>query len=427
MSSTDISERSPSPSPSTSQTSSSRTDSPELGSPSKVTQYNKRTGRPLRRTAGKMKPVAGYVDSSVLEEEGFVPSSEGESDDDETSSSRCADKTRRKRKRSPSPPSPRLDPIEYRPQLDELTDDEMSRAVSRRAAKQPSITLRFDVPLGYHGPLLVKLPSTLLNLEGDTSRTMRQSKKRILESAQADVVQVRRKGFTDLPPELRNKIYRQAFQRDDSFQIPACKPWGDRDLCQSGQFLSTCKMVHNEGCSILYGENSFAFERHEDTRSLFYEHEAKEIGYQDALRFLQMIGAENLQYLRELKIIFTDARPSNTPHLLTIEDRRYMTDNVLIGFLRILRHAKLRKLSLAFSGRRKLQPTDDKFLRYLEQIKVDELEEWYAAKSVNTDKYGCGVWKDLCEQMVRKKRLYETWQPVLEKPENEQVLFYTRF
>ena len=373
-----------------------------------------------------MKPVAGYVDSRVLEEEDFVPSSEGESDDDETSSSRRADKTRRKRKRSPSPPSPHLDPIEYRPQLEELTDDEMSRAVSRRAPKQPSITLRFDVPLGYHGPLLVKLPSNLLKLEDDTSRTMRQSKKHRLEPAPADAVQERHKGFTDLPPELRNKIYRLVFKRDDSFQIPACKPWGDRSLCQSGQFLSTCKMVHNEGCSILYGENSFAFERHEDTRSHFYEHEAKEVGYQDALRFLQMIGAENLQYLRELKIIFTDARPSNTPLLHTIEDRRYMTDNILISFLRVLRHAKLRKISLAFSGRRKLQPTDDKFLRYLEQIKVDELEEWFAAKAINTDKMALSVWKDLLGQMVRKKRLYDTWQPVLEKPEGERVMFYTR-
>ena len=232
--------------------------------------------------------------------------------------------------------------------------------------------------------------------------------------------------FLRLPPELRNKIYRLVFKRDDSFQIPACKPWGDRSLCQSGQFLSTCKMVHNEGCSILYGENSFAFERHEDTRSHFYEHEAKEVGYQDALRFLQMIGAENLQYLRELKIIFTDARPSNTPLLHTIEDRRYMTDNILISFLRVLRHAKLRKISLAFSGRRKLQPTDDKFLRYLEQIKVDELEEWFAAKAINTDKMALSVWKDLLGQMVRKKRLYDTWQPVLEKPEGERVMFYTR-
>jgi hypothetical protein len=367
-----------------------------------------------------MKPVAGYVDSSILEEQDFIPytSDDDESDDDGEEEAAAAtprgraDKTKRKRKRSPSPPSPRLDPIIYSQQLDELTDDETGGAFHRHTPKKPPVTLRFDVPLGYHGPLLVKLDSTILSLDNEgTAHGMRQSKKSRLGVAEPHVatIQERRKGFTDLPPELRNKIYRHIFVRNKAFQIPACRPWGSGDLCQSAQFLSTCKLVHSEGCSILYGENTFTFERHENTRGTFYEHEPKEIGYQDALHFFKMIGPENIQYLRDLKIVFNDARPSDTPHAHSNEDRRYMTDDVLINCLRILRHAKLRKLSLAFMGRRHLHRSDVKFLGYLEQIKTDELEKWTQPRGYYFEhKIRYGLWAELTDQMVRKKKLYET-------------------
>lgn len=367
-----------------------------------------------------MKRDAGYVDSGIIEEQDFIPyisDDESEDDDEEVDDKPHgrADKTKkikRKRKRSPSPPSPRLDPIIYNQQLDELTDDETGGAFHRRTPKKPPVTLRFDVPLGYHGPLLVKLDPAMLMLDdGDTSRRMRQSKKSRASAAgsQAITPQERRKGFTDLPPELRNKVYRHVFiRKGKSLQIPACPPWGSGDLCQSGQFLSTCKLVHNEGCSILYGENTFAFERHESTRGTFYDHEPKEIGYQDALHFLKMIGPENIQYLRDLKIVFNDARPSDTPHAHSNEDRRYMSDDVLINLLRVLRHAKLRKLSLAFMGRRHLHRSDVKFLGYLEQIKTDELEKWDRPRSYHMEhKIRYNVWSELTEQMVRKKKLYD--------------------
>ncbi|KAJ8118849.1 hypothetical protein OPT61_g262 [Boeremia exigua] len=384
--------------------SNRRDSSPELGSPSKIVQYNKRTGRPVRRSAGKMKRVAGYVDSRVIEQEDFIPYTSDESGEDDIVS------VKRKRKRSPSPASPRLDPIIYSPQVDDLTDDETGGAFHRRTPKKPPVTLRFDVPLGYHGPLLVKLDPAMLKFEDtNTGHNMRQSKKSRTRSTQVTSVQESRKGFADLPPELRNKVYRYAFVRDKAFQIPACRPWGNGDLCQSGQFLRTCKLVHNEGCSILYGENTFAFERHESTRGTFYEGEPKEIGYRDALQFLKMIGPENIQYLRDIKIVFNDARPSDTPFAHTNEDRRYMTDDVLINVLRILRHAKLRKLSLAFMGRRNLQRSDIKFLGYLEQIKVDELEKWNQPRSYYIDhKIRYTVWHDLSAQMIRKKKLYDT-------------------
>lgn len=126
------------------------------------------------------------------------------------------------------------------------------------------------------------------------------------------------RGFTDLSPELRNQVYRHIFVRKDIFQIPQrpdhLQTVGTAGLSQSSQFLRTCRLVHDEGCSvrnvsrttgkvvterlqILYGENEFRFERHHDNRAPFWEPKPKEIGYQDALQFLKMIGPVCVQSL----------------------------------------------------------------------------------------------------------------------------------
>lgn len=123
-----------------------RDSSPELGSPSKITQYNRSTGRPIRKSAGRVKKVAGYVDSGLLEEEAeFEPltsdSSEDEEEDDMTPRGRAdKTKTKQKRKRSPSPPSPRLEPMIYNQELDELTDDEANGSVHRNTPKKPPVS-----------------------------------------------------------------------------------------------------------------------------------------------------------------------------------------------------------------------------------------------------------------------------------------------
>jgi hypothetical protein len=56
--------------------------SPELGSPSTITQYHKKTGRPIRRSAGRVQPAAGYVDSKVIDEEDDEPIALPSEDDD---------------------------------------------------------------------------------------------------------------------------------------------------------------------------------------------------------------------------------------------------------------------------------------------------------------------------------------------------------
>ena len=396
-------------------TTPERDSSPELGSPSKITQYNKQTGRPIRKSAGKVKRVAGYVDSRVLEEEEFVPltsdDSEEEDDEDDMEPRSRAKKTKAKRKRSPSPPSPRLNPIIYTQELEELTDDESGGAFHRHTPKKPPVTLQFNVPLGFHGPLFVKLDSTMLhaNEDGKVHEALPKKTKRARTGGTSPTPTATRtpyKGFTDLPPELRNKIYRHVFvNKDTDLWIPCVRK--DRTLSYSSQFLRTCKLVHDEACSILYGENSFFFDRHHSTRGTFWESIPKEIGYQDALHFLKMIGPENVQYLRDVKFIFDDAMPRHTTYLASNEDRRYLNDDYLVSCLRILRDAKLRKIRLEFDGRRQLCKSDVKFLGYLEQVKADEVTKLPTHFWGYHDKISHQVWLELQEAMVRKNKLYK--------------------
>jgi hypothetical protein len=165
-------------------------------------------------------------------------------------------------------------------------------------------------------------------------------------------------------------------------------------------------MVHNEGCSILYGENTFVFKRHYSTRAPFWEVVPKEIGYQDVLQFLKMIGPENIQYLRDVNMYFDDALPGKTTYLDSHEKRRYINDDYLLNCLRILRDAKLRKFGMLFGGRRQLFKSDVKFLGRLEQIKADEVvnlpPKYYQPQKKITD----WVWNDLKDVMTRKKPLY---------------------
>lgn len=383
-----------------------RGSSPELGSPSINTQYNKQTGRPIRKSAGKARRLAGYVNPEELvsEDDEHLDSSSDESADEMVK--RAIVKATRKRKRSPSPPSPTLEPIIYEQEPEELTDEDEIPDIAYHIPKKSPVTLQFNVPLGFHGPLFVELDGTLLK---DVNTTNPQDIK-LPDSMITPVVeepsdQVRQTGFTDLPPELRNTVYRLVFITHNDIWVPQ-RSENMNNMGRSAQFLRTCKMVHNEGCSILYGENTFSFARTSGTRGPFWVSTPTEIGYKDALQFLKMIGPENLQYLRSLRLSFDDAAPKDTPYYYTANQRRFLNDDILINCLRILRKAKLRKLYLAFYGRRQLQLGDTKFLSYLEQIKTDELHR-NPPRCYIHEKLGYGVWPFLSERMIRSKKLYE--------------------
>ncbi|KAF2687838.1 hypothetical protein K458DRAFT_295282 [Lentithecium fluviatile CBS 122367] len=391
-----------------------RESSPELGSPSTITQYHAKTGRPIRRTAGQTRPKAGYVDSKVIEEGDDEPielTSEDEDNDDEP----IRPRRKRKRTRTPSPSPPPLEPLIRNEEPDEHTDDEVGNFHNKKASHVPPITLQFNIPLGFHGPLMVKLDRNVL-LRGTAEesaqdmqpyRNKRKAAPPAAEPRVTAVMKAKGKGFADLPPELRNKVYRHLFVHDFKVSFPpgdSDVSLGRRSLCWSAQFLSTCRLVHSEGCSVLYGENTFLFDRNKQTRGPFWEAVPKEIGYTDVRRFLKTIGPENLAYLRDVHICLEDAAPSSTPYL-DHESRRYVNDEHLIDCLRILRGAKLRKVYLTFGGRRNLYRADVKILGYLEQIKADEILQkepgfWFRHKISGY------VFKELQAGMTRKKKLY---------------------
>ncbi|KAK7183414.1 hypothetical protein PSPO01_10663 [Paraphaeosphaeria sporulosa] len=375
-----------------------RDSSPKLGSSNFTTQYSKKTGRPIRRSAGKAKPTDGYVDSKVIEDEYEEPIETPSEDED----GHIKPTQKRKRKRSPSPEPPPLDDVIRNDEPDERSEDEDP---FQKKSKLPPIELQFNVPLGFHGPLVVKLDRSLLvpDTAYDMHPGLAMKKIRAGSGVDSQPSDGGKKplGFANLPAELRNKVYRHLFVTEEKIMFPDAE-----NMSRSSQFLSTCKLVHNEGCSILYGENKFRFDRNHKTRGPFWEPLPKEIGYKDVRQFLKMIGSENLVYLRDITLFLSDALPSTTPEL-THESRRYLHDEHLLDVLRTLRQAKLRKLNVLFTGRRSLARNDTKFVEYLMQVKADEVISdtgtgWY----YHNRKIESYIWKELKEKMTRKKKLY---------------------
>lgn len=373
--------------------------SPELGSPSLKIQYSKRTGRPIRKSAGKVKAKAGFVDSRVIEEEYEEPIETPSEDED----GEIKPQPKRKRKRSPSPKSPPLDDVIRNEVLDDFSDNEISL---QKKPRLPPIIMQFNIPLGFHGPLHVKLDRSMLGLDVTHNLLPGRTTRKISTISEPQPAGDQKKpvGFTDLPAELRNKVYRHLFVIDKILEFPPDLPPTDLTvLNRSSQFLSTCKLVYSEGCSILYGENRFKFDRNGKTRGSFWEPVLKEIGYKDVRQFLKMIGPENLVYLRDVTLTLQDAMPGATPQL-DHEGRRYVRDEHLLDVIRTLRQAKLRTFSLTFLGRRALCRLDTRFVHYLSQIKADEISStqngWYHPKVEHH------LWKEMKETMTRKKKLY---------------------
>ena len=193
---------------------------------------------------------------------------------------------------------------------------------------------------------------------------------RVLKAAKARKKPVRanRAGFTDLPYELRQVIYREAFVSEDAIDFS-----GRSAFQRSTAFLRTCGLVHEEGTVFLYGENAFHFERSHYTRGSYFEQTWKEIGYKDVRRFLETIGARNIALMKYASFQFSDAIPSTTPYLED-DERRYVNDPVLHLVLRLIgANARLTKFAFIFTGRRQVIKTDYSFLSSLASIKSEEV------------------------------------------------------
>lgn len=184
-----------------------------------------------------------------------------------------------------------------------------------------------------------------------------------------------------------------------------------KNFSRSAALLRTCRQVYNEGCGILYGENTFHFDRDRNNRRKRWDCNLKEVGYKDFRRFLITIGPDNVSKMRDVIIDFEDCHPSDMP-LGSTEERRFVHDGNLIECLKILgRNAKVRTLYLGFHGRRSLTSTDIRFLEHLCTIKADTVtfkphsslsHRWY----YNINRVNADVRTKITKKMTRKTRLY---------------------
>lgn len=174
-------------------------------------------------------------------------------------------------------------------------------------------------------------------------------------------------GFTDLPSEIRIRIYRSVFVTDYPINFHSRKHFQ-----RSSSFLSTCKIVHEEGRAVLYGENAFHFERSYSARGRFFDEDWREIGFKDIRRFLETIGTTNISMMRYISFEFADTNKAFTP--IEEAERRCVNDPVVWHCLELIgSNAKLEKFAFQFSGRKNLDRRDLHFLHALTNIKAKEV------------------------------------------------------
>ncbi|KAH7119013.1 hypothetical protein B0J11DRAFT_509105 [Dendryphion nanum] len=288
--------------------------------------------------------------------------------------------------------------------------------VANRLAAQPgpspTIQCQVNIPLGYSGPLLVQMfpgspASGLLVPPTPTVAVgaLPHSGPGILTpmpSPAPNPTPVIEKGFMKLPGELRNNIYRLVFVAEDSLTFGA-----PNNFVRSSQLLRTCKKIHDEGCSILYGENKFVFNRNRQTHSPFWIPEPQEIGYRDVQQFFKMIGPKNMLNLRDIEFWFEDANGYTKQHRLFPESRRYINDAILADCIQTLAtQANLRTAKLGFFGKKTLTRGDHAFIGYLKKLKVDNLKNKATVPFVVNCKIQKCLWPELVRDMERPMKLY---------------------
>lgn len=301
-----------------------------------ATTYNARTGRPIRRSAGRKSGSDGFT--STLDAVSDDDSLEEEDPDEPRPRPK-------RRKRTPSPPM----------SLRELTDDEMSIDNDAHTERQeephsalPPISLTFNVPRGHSGPFVVNidlnsLVRQSLQPHAGHSRTKVRTKISTMRDApEKSSSSDGRVGFLSLPPELRNQIYRMVFVDENRLDF------GDpKNLSHTAALLRTCRQIHSEGCGFLYSENKFYWRRHSVRRTPLWSNKGSEVGFRDIHRLLKSIGPANIALLRNIVWLFEDAIPSLNPQFTTAEERRFVQDDYLMSSLKLVaRHGRLRKLEL---------------------------------------------------------------------------------
>ncbi|KAF2773735.1 hypothetical protein EJ03DRAFT_305317 [Teratosphaeria nubilosa] len=386
--------------------------SSELGEGDFAVNYNRRTGRPIRRSLAASKAASPFVDSAVA-----ISDEEGSDDDGESIT------VSRKRKRTPSPPlseANESDPLDSACEsLDESDEDEAIHVGTGSAKPSTQSNITINVPAGHQGPIVLHLePSatTVAVPAAPTSRAPKTSQKKVKTATRgrkkgtSQGASKGRAGFLDLPAELRNEIYRLVFVSEEHFNFG-----GPTNFSRGAAFLRTCSQIHAEARSILYGENEFYFNRRTSRYGSFWENDWRELGYRSVRHFLKQIGPTNTSLIRHVVFQFEDATPCLNPITMSHEDRRFVHDDALMSILRHLGdYSQLQTFKINFHGRRRVENTDQRLLQYLRRIKADTLqfcrfpigrgqESYWTSESKQED----SVRKMLLKSMVRRHKMFE--------------------
>jgi hypothetical protein len=181
-----------------------------------------------------------------------------------------------------------------------------------------------------------------------------------------------------VPKEIRLKIYRELFVTQTGFNFAS-----PINFTRTSQLFRVCREINDEAPPILYGENSFHFERSYRSRGPFYAASQKEIGYKDVRRFFKMIGPTNISYIKYVSFHLHDAYAWNTRYVKSDADRRYVNDAVLFDiFQMIAANTILNKLAVKFDGRASVKSHDRLFLRSFTLMKC---YDFYRARFSRVD------------------------------------------
>ncbi|KAI9772112.1 MAG: hypothetical protein M1840_001400 [Geoglossum simile] len=183
------------------------------------------------------------------------------------------------------------------------------------------------------------------------------------------------KGFLDLPPEIRNEIYKILFVAE-RHRIRFCSQ-GDIQNCggrevavrYSSAFLRTCRQINQEGSAVLYGANEYIFERSSRPRGRWFEEKWKQVGYEDVERFLTTIGVYNLSCIRSIILYLEDGHLDHANDLKP-KDRRSAYDGNLLHCFQIIgtRCEKLEALEIFLNPKRKISAKDTMLIESLKCI-----------------------------------------------------------
>ena len=185
-----------------------------------------------------------------------------------------------------------------------------------------------------------------------------------------------RKGFMDLPIELREKVYRDVFIKAVQTRITGR---AQHTYPHSSALLRANRAIYHESRKYLYSENRFLFVPSTLITVTPYDQGWEELSYSHARQFLEDIGPENTGMLKNIGLSFEDRSPSGNPGL-TMDELRFESNKDVIWILEYLGKYGLRieKLKLGFTGRRRMiargwDSNVVEFLLALSRVKTDRL------------------------------------------------------